>query len=197
MYTPDVARYPGLQDNIEITDRSHSLFDLKTVLLQARRALCRHTLRRLVNNGTAQTSRPLRIAALRSNLDAIINHGEQFLLVIVKLRRWDIALIREFGVGQEHDGGFVLLVAAEKSRALVQAFGHEGGYVGDRGHARQTGSLGFDVCVDDFCAVGPAVVRVGRVVVDDYNVNGARWLEKWPDGIVLVGLSSIDELKLV
>jgi hypothetical protein len=41
--------------------------------------------------------------------------------------------------------------------------------------------------VDDFGAVGPVVVRVGGVVVDDDYVDGAGGLEEGPDGVVLVG----------
>jgi hypothetical protein len=124
---------------------------------------------------------------LCSNLHPILKHGEQFLLLVIKLRRGQIARVREFRVGQKHDGGLLWLVAAEKRGALVDAFGHEGGDVGDGGHAGQAGSFGFVVGVDDFGAVGPVVVCVGGVVVDDDYVDGAGGLEERPDGVVLVG----------
>ena len=47
--------------------------------------------------------------------------------------------------------------------------------------------LGLSVGVQDFGAVGPVVVCVGGVVVDDDDVYVAVRLDEGPDGIVLDG----------
>ena len=51
----------------------------------------------------------------------------------------------------------------------------------------EAGSLGVEVRLLDFGAVGEIVRGVGRVVVDDEDVDGAGGLDEGPDGVVWRG----------
>lgn len=88
-------------------------------------------------------------------------------------------------------------MAAEDAGPLVEPLAREGGDVRDEGHLGQAELLGHEVRVPQLGAVGPVVqrvlvladrlgVRVGRVVVDEDDVDLAGGLDQRPDGVVLV-----------
>ena len=170
------------------------IFSIEAILLKARRTAIWQLLSALLHDTARQAERPIGLAAIVGNLDAVRDHSIGLVLVVLYLgsgfaAREGVVEIRDI---DNSCGG--VRVAPKERRLLIQTLGHERRDGWDGGHSRQACGHGGFVRVQDLAAVGEVAGSVGGVVVDDHHVD--RAVEEGPYRVALEADTdaAVDEL---
>lgn len=176
--------------NQNILMRTGSIIAVST---EAARTSSRQRVSRLLRNRTSQTRRECRTSTHRGHLASIRYHAARLGRCVLHLGRALPAREGVVVIRQVDNGDLARVVAAEEGGLLVQALAQERGRGRDGGHLGQAGELGLCVGLVQFAAVGEVGARVGGVVVDENDADGAGGLEEGEEGVVLVGFPAVDE----
>ena len=150
------------------------------IIAKSTKAACtssRQYIASLLRNRTSQTGRESRAAIHRRHLTSVRNHPARLRRQILQLQRALPARKGVVVIRQIHNRDLARIVAPEERGLLIQTLAQECRRGRNDGHLGQSRQLGLRVRLVEFAAVGVIGARVGGIVVDQDDADGARGLQ--------------------
>jgi hypothetical protein len=149
---------------------------LVTIFFQTGLTLSRHSSDGFMCDTTTKAYWPVLVVVLSHDFIAVCNHGASLIRRVVELSGGYIAGICVIRIRKIYDGQLFSIIASEKRCAFVKSFGHECFDGGNVWHSCQPAGLRHIISMQDFGPIGPVVISICRVVVNEEHINPTSWL---------------------